>query len=160
MLSVNIICVGGLKEQYWRDACAEYSKRLGGFCKFSIFEVSECRLPKSPSDADIARVIEAEGAGILEKIHSGSFVVAMCIEGREMDSVQLAEKFGQIALSRRSRIEFVIGGSYGLSGEVKRRADLRLSMSLMTFPHQLARVMLCEQIYRAFSINADTKYHK
>ena len=84
----------------------------------------------------------------------------MCIEGREMDSVQLAEKFGQIALSGRSRIEFVIGGSYGLSGEVKRRADLRLSMSPMTFPHQLARVMLCEQIYRAFSINADTKYHK
>ena len=150
MLNVNILCVGNLKEPYWRDACAEYAKRLGGFCKFSIIEISETRLPKSYSDADIAKVIESEGERILEKIPSGSFVIAMCIEGKELSSPQLAE----------SRVDFVIGGSYGLSEAVKKRADLRLSMSPMTFPHQLARVILCEQVYRAFSINADTKYHK
>lgn len=160
MLSVNIICVGGLKEQYWRDACAEYAKRLGGFCKFGIIEVPESRLPKSYSDADIAKVISGEGTRILEKIPSGSFVAAMCIEGRELSSTQLAARLEQIALGGKSRVDFIIGGSYGLSEDVKRRADLRLSMSPMTFPHQLARVMLCEQIYRAFSINADTKYHK
>ena len=160
MLTVNIICIGNLKEKYWRDACAEYAKRLGGFCKFSITEVNESRLPKSYSDADIAKVIESEGDRILEKIPSGSFVIAMCIEGKELSSPQLASKFGQIAVGGRSRVDFVIGGSYGLSEAVKKRADLRLSMSPMTFPHQLARVMLCEQIYRAFSINADTKYHK
>ena len=160
MLSVNILCVGSLKEQYWRDACAEYAKRLGAFCKFSVVEVGESRLPKSYSDADIAKVIETEGGRILEKIPAGSFVIAMCIEGRELDSPRLAHRLEEIALGGKSRIDFVIGGSYGLSEAVKRRADLRLSMSPMTFPHQLARVMLCEQIYRAFSINADTKYHK
>lgn len=160
MLNVTIICVGSLKEQYWRDACAEYAKRLGGFCRFSVIEVGESRLPKSYSDADIAKVIQTEGKSILGRIGSGDFVIAMCIEGREMDSPQLAARLEQTALCGKSRIDFVIGGSYGLSEEVKRRADLRLSMSPMTFPHQLARVMLCEQIYRAFSINADTKYHK
>ena len=160
MLTVNIICVGSLKEQYWRDACAEYAKRLGGFCKFGIIEVPESRLPKSYSDADIAKVISGEGTRILEKIPSGSFVAAMCIEGRELSSTQLAARLEQIALGGKSRVDFIIGGSYGLSEDVKRRADLRLSMSPMTFPHQLARVMLCEQIYRAFSINADAKYHK
>lgn len=160
MLSVNIICVGKLKEQYWRDACAEYAKRLGAFCRFEIIEVDETRLPKSYSDADIRRVIDTEGERILEKCGAGSFVAAMCIEGKELSSVQLAGKLEDIALSGKSRVNFIIGGSYGLSDAVKSRADLRLSMSPMTFPHQLARVMLCEQIYRAFSINADTKYHK
>ena len=160
MLNVNILCVGNLKETYWREACAEYAKRLGGFCKFSIIEVSESRLPKSYSDADIAKVIESEGERILEKIPSGSFVIAMCIEGKELSSPQLAEKLQQTAVGGKSRVDFVIGGSYGLSEAVKKRADLRLSMSPMTFPHQLARVILCEQVYRAFSINADTKYHK
>ena len=160
MLTVNIICVGSLKESYWREAVAEYAKRLGGFCKFSVIEVDECRLPKPYSDADLSRVIRTEGERILEKIPSGSFVAAMCIEGKEVSSPQLAARLEEIALGGRSRVVFVIGGSYGLSDEVKKRADLRLSMSPMTFPHQLARVMLCEQIYRAFSINADTKYHK
>ena len=160
MLTVNIICVGNLKEQYWRDACAEYSKRLSGFCRFSVIEISESRLPKSCSEADITRVIQTEGERILEKIPSGSFVAAMCIEGKELSSPELAEKLAKIAVGGKSRVDFLIGGSYGLSDAVKRRADLRLSMSPMTFPHQLARVMLCEQIYRAFSINADTKYHK
>ena len=160
MLNVLVIGVGRLKETWERDACAEYGKRLGGFCKFSVTEVNESRLPKSYSEADIAKVIETEGARILEKIPSGSFVAAMCIEGRELSSPQLAAKLEQIAMGGKSRVDFVIGGSYGLSEAVKRRANLRLSMSPMTFPHQLARVMLCEQIYRAFSINADAKYHK
>lgn len=160
MLNVNIICVGNLKEKYWRDACDEYAKRLGSFCKFQIIEIGESRLPKSYSNADILKVVDTEGERILEKCAAGSFVVAMCIEGRELSSVQLAQKLKQIAVNGKSRINFIIGGSYGLSEAVKSRADLRLSMSPMTFPHQLARVMLCEQIYRAFSINADTKYHK
>jgi rRNA large subunit m3Psi methyltransferase RlmH len=160
MLTVNIICVGSLKESYWREAVAEYAKRLGGFCKFSVAEVDECRLPKSYSDADLSRVIRTEGERILDKIPSGSFVVAMCIEGKELSSPELAGRLAKIAVGGKSRVDFVIGGSYGLSESVKKRADLRLSMSPMTFPHQLARVMLCEQIYRAFSINSDTKYHK
>ncbi len=160
MLTVNILCVGNLKEAYWRDACAEYAKRLGGFCKFTVTEIGESRLPKSYADADIAKVIDTEGARLLEKIPSGSFVAAMCIEGKEISSPQLAETIRQLAIGGKSRIDFVIGGSYGLSEAVKKRADMRLSMSPMTFPHQLARVMLCEQIYRAFCINADTKYHK
>ena len=160
MLSVNIICVGKLKEQYWRDACAEYSKRLGAFCRFEIIEVDETRLPKSYSDADIRRVIDTEGDGILEKCQPGSFTAAMCIEGKELSSVQLAARLEDIALSGKSRVNFIIGGSYGLSDAVKSRADLRLSMSPMTFPHQLARVMLCEQIYRAFKIMKNETYHK
>lgn len=160
MLAVNIVCVGNLKETYWRDACGEYAKRLGAFCKFGVTELPESRLPKSYSEGDIAKVVETEGARILEKIPSGSFVIAMCIEGKELSSPALAAQLEKIAVNGRSRVDFVIGGSYGLSEAVKARADLRLSMSPMTFPHQLARVMLCEQIYRAFSINADTKYHK
>ena len=105
MLTVNIICVGTLKEQYWRDACAEYAKRLGGFCKFSVIEVSESRLPKSYSDADIAKVIEGEGGRILEKIPSGSFVVAMCIEGRELSSPRLAETLSQIARKNHTTVD-------------------------------------------------------
>lgn len=160
MLNVNVICVGNLKEKYWRDACDEYAKRLGAFCKFQIIEVSETRLPKSHSNADILKVIDTEGERILEKCSSGSFTAAMCIEGKALDSVRLAQKLEQIAVSGKSRINFIIGGSYGLSDAVKSQADFKLSMSPMTFPHQLARVMLCEQIYRAFSINADAKYHK
>lgn len=160
MLNVNIVCVGNLKEKYWREACDEYARRLGAFCKFQIIEVVESRLPRLYSDADILRVVDAEGNKVLEKCAAGSFVIAMCIEGRELSSIQLAQKLEQVAVNGKSRVNFIIGGSYGLSEAVKSRADLRLSMSPMTFPHQLARVMLCEQIYRAFSINADTKYHK
>lgn len=160
MLNISIICVGNLKEKYWRDACGEYSKRLSGFCRFQITEIPESRLPGNPSEAEINKCLESEGEALLAKIPAGSFVVAMCIEGRELTSPQLAEKLEKIAVEGKSKIFFVIGGSFGLSEAVKKRADLRLSMSPMTFPHQLARVMLCEQIYRAFSINSGTKYHK
>lgn len=160
MMTVNIICVGNLKEKYWREACEEYAKRLGAFCRFNIIEVSESKLPKGGSDADITKVIESEGERILQKCAGGSFVAAMCIEGKELSSVELSHRLERLAVSGSSRVDFIIGGSYGLSEAVKARADLRLSMSPMTFPHQLARVMLCEQIYRAFCISADTKYHK
>lgn len=160
MLRVNLICVGNLKEAYWRDACAEYAKRLGAYCRFSILELPESRLPQACREAEIAAAVETEGTRILEKCAQGDYVIAMCIEGKELSSPALADKLADIAVSGKSRVDFIIGGSYGLSEAVKARADMKLSMSPMTFPHQLARVMLSEQIYRAFCINADTKYHK
>lgn len=160
MLSVNIVCVGGLKETYWRDACAEYEKRLRAFCRFSIIEVCEERMPQNPSQAQIDACISAEGKRLLSKAGRGGCLAALCIEGRELSSPQLAETIGRIALGGTSSISFLIGGSWGLSDEVKQQAELRLSMSPMTFPHQLARVMLCEQVYRAFQILGGGKYHK
>ena len=158
MLTVNIICIGKLKESYLRDACAEYVKRLGAFCRLNLVELPEHRLPAEPSAAEIARGLAAEGEAILQKCRG--FVAALCIEGRECSSPQLAAKLAALALDGVSEVSFLIGGSFGLSEEVKRRADWRLSMSPMTFPHQLARVMLLEQVYRACSINAGGKYHK
>lgn len=158
--SVTILAVGKLKESYLREACAEYSKRLQGFCRFSIEEVAEYRLPDNPSPAQIAAGLEREGREMLSRIPAGAYVVAMCIEGKMLDSVELSRKLSQIAVQGRSSVVFIIGGSFGIWEQVKQRADLRLSMSPMTFPHQLARVMLCEQVYRAFSIEANTKYHK
>lgn len=159
MMTVNIICVGKLKEAYWRDACAEYSKRLSAFCKFSIIELDEARLSSSPSESEIKKALDDEGEKILAKCAGGK-IIAMCIEGKEMPSEKLALSIDSFASCGASRISFVIGSSFGLSDNVKKSADIRLSMSPMTFPHQLARVMLCEQIYRAFSINSGTKYHK
>lgn len=160
MVTVNIICVGSLKEQYWRDACAEYEKRLRPFCRFAINQVDEQRLPKNPSQAQIDSCVAEEGKRLLAKVPRGAYSIAMCIEGRELSSPLLAQKLGQAAVGGSSSVAFFIGGSWGLSEEVKRQADFRLSMSPMTFPHQLARVMLCEQIYRAFQISSGGKYHK
>lgn len=160
MLRVSLICVGKLKEKYLRDACGEYAKRLQSFCKFEIIEVDEEKVSDSPNDSQIENILSCEGRRILSKIDRSAKVIAMCIEGRQKSSKELAEYFDEAAVSGISTIAFVIGGSWGLSEEVKKRADLRLSMSAMTFPHQLARVMLCEQIYRGFSILSGTKYHK
>ena len=160
MMNVQILCVGKLKERYLRDACAEYIKRLGAFCKLSVVEINECKISNHPNQAEIERVLETEGIAILNKIPTQSYVIPMCIEGKQMSSEQLSQKFEQVALNGVSSVTFIIGGSYGLSNQVKQRADYRLSMSSMTFPHQLARVMLLEQIYRAFSITANAKYHK
>lgn len=160
MLSVQIVCVGKLKEAYWRDACAEYSKRLSAFCKFRIIEVDEARVPDHASPAQLEEAMRQEGERLLAQIPGGSRIVALCIEGREQSSEGLAAQIESMAVSGVSSISFVIGGSWGLSSEVKRRSDNRLSMSPMTFPHQLARVMLCEQIYRAFQIQSGGKYHK
>jgi len=159
-MDVNIICIGKLKEQWWRDACAEYAKRLSAFCKFSIIELAETRISKSPAASEITKVLEEEGERILSKCRQGDHVIAMCIEGKLISSEELAENFANATLSGKSTINLIIGGSYGLSPAVKQRADARISMGRMTFPHQLARVMLSEQIYRAFAINSGSQYHK
>ena len=160
MLTVTIICIGKLKEKYLRDACAEYEKRLGTFCKLNIIELSEYKLPDNPSESEIGRCIEKEGTAILAKLPKDSFLIPMCIEGKQYSSLALAKEIENISVSGQSGITFVIGGSYGLSDEVKKLGKIKLSMSEMTFPHQLARVMLLEQVYRCFQINSNGKYHK
>ena len=159
-MNISIICVGRLKEKFWDDACREYSKRLSGICGFRITEVDEERIADSPNEANIKTTLEKEGKRLLAAVPKGAAVIAMCIEGRQKSSEELAAQIEELALGGVSSIAFIIGGSWGLSDEVKRAAGIKLSMSEMTFPHQLARVMLCEQIYRAFQINAGTKYHK
>ena len=158
-MRMTVVAVGGLKERYFREGCAEYQKRLVAYGKLEIVEVAECRLAKE-GEAEIARVLADEGARILQKIGPRAFVVALCVEGRELSSEELARKLAEVTTAGQSELVFVIGGSYGLSEEVKRRADLRLSFSKMTFPHQLMRVVLLEQLYRACNIMAGGKYHK
>ena len=158
MLSVNVICIGKLKEKYLKDACAEYEKRLSAFCKFNIIELDEYRLPDNPSQSQIEIGLKDEGERILKKA-DGSLIVALCIEGKQMPSETFSKVISEYSLSS-SAISFIIGGSFGLSSEVKNRAKLKLSFSQMTFPHQLARVLLCEQVYRAFMISNNSKYHK
>ena len=160
MLSVEILCVGRLKERYWTEAVAEYTKRLQSFCKLRIMEIPECRVGDRPTGGEIEKVLETEGNAILQKISPSAYVIPMCIEGKSLSSKKLAETLQNVAIGGKSQVCFVIGGSFGLSDAVKRRGDLRLSVSAMTFPHQLFRIMLLEQIYRAFSINAHTQYHK
>lgn len=161
MLKIKIICIGKVKERYFSDAIDEYAKRLGAFCKFSVTELAEERLrSNTPNDSQLFEVINAEGKRIMSKLAPSDYVAAMCIEGKLLSSEELSKTLDSAALSGKSTVAFVIGGSYGLSDEVKQRADLRLSMSRMTFPHTLARVILCEQIYRAFEISSGGKYHK
>ncbi len=160
MLNVTIICLGKLKEKYLTEACAEYTKRLTSFCKHTIIELNPEPLPQDPSEAQIKDALDLEGKKILSEIPKGSYVYAMCIEGKQRSSEELSKELQELAVQGRSSITFIIGSSHGLSEEVKRRADAKLSMSRMTFPHQLARVMLLEQIYRAFQISSGGKYHK
>lgn len=160
MLSVTMIVVGKLKEKYLRDACDEYTKRLSTLCNLKIIELSPEYLSDNPGEKEIEKALETEGKKILDKIPKDAFVFSMCIEGRQMTSEELSGKIDDIALCGKSNIVFIIGGSFGLSDAVKQRSDYRLSMSKMTFPHQLARVMLLEQIYRARQISTGTKYHK
>ena len=160
MRTVTVLCIGKLKEAYFRDACAEYVKRLGGFAKVQIVELDEERLPDAPSPAQIEAALSAEGKRILAKVPHGAAVVALCIEGREQSSEALAATLSRWAVEGVSHVAFVVGSSFGLSPEVKAAAKLKLSMSPMTFPHALARVMLLEQVYRASQIEAGGKYHK
>lgn len=159
MLDIRIICIGKFKEKYWEAASAEYKKRLGAYCNISVIEEKEERLPSNPSAADEQKVKEAEGRSLLGKIAKGDYVIAMDIKGKELSSEDLAHKISDIAFTH-STIDFIIGGSLGLSDEVLKRADLRFSFGKITLPHQLARVVLLEQIYRAFKINAGETYHK
>ena len=159
MLNIKVICVGKSKEKYWDAAYAEYLKRLRAYCSPEVIEVREARLPANASPADERNVIDAEGRDILGRISGGDFVIALDIHGKEFSSEELARKISDISFNN-SRICFIIGGSLGLSDEVKERADLRLSFGKITLPHQLARVVLLEQIYRAFKINSGEAYHK
>jgi 23S rRNA (pseudouridine1915-N3)-methyltransferase len=160
MLTVNIICIGKLKEKYWADAIKEYSKRLTAFCKFSIIELNEHKAQGDPNQKQIASILANEGKAILGKIKQGDYTVAMCIEGKNISSEDLSNLIDTIQIEGNSTLNFVIGGSWGLSDEVKKIAKYKLSMGKMTFPHQMARVMLSEQIYRAFQISTKGKYHK
>lgn len=159
MMKVDMVCVGKLKEDYWRGACAEYEKRLSRFCRFSIREIPEHRLPDRPSAAQVRAALEAEGEKMLAAAE-GSQKVALCIEGDLVSSEQLARRLERLGTDGTGKVSFLIGSSFGLGENVKEKADFRLSMSPMTFPHQLARVMLCEQIYRAFEIIHHGEYHK
>lgn len=157
-MNINIICVGKIKEKFFTAAIDEYSKRLSRFVKFNITEVPDEKIPDNASEKEEERIKEKEGKAILSKIKD-SYVIAMCIEGTEMSSEALAAKIEEISM-RASNIAFIIGGSLGLSDEVKSRADMRLSFGKITLPHQLMRVVLAEQIYRAFKINRNESYHK
>lgn len=159
-MNINLIAMGKLKESYYREACAEYLKRLGAFAAAKVYEPAPIDLPQNPNQSQIEKALSLEAERIREYIKPASFTVAMCIEGRELSSEQLAEKLSDIANRGISTVNFVVGSSHGLSEEIKRGADLRMSMSPMTFPHSLARVMLLEQVYRAYSILNNSKYHK
>jgi len=159
MVNLRLIAVGRLKERWLADGCAEYQKRLRPYCKFQLIELEEARLPEAPSAAQIAAALRAEGRRILEKAQ-GTPLVALCIEGTPLSSGALAAYLSRAAVEGRSTVSFAIGSSYGLDPAVKEAAALRLSLSQMTFPHQLARLLLCEQFYRACTIEAGGKYHK
>ena len=160
MQKVSIICVGKLKEKFYADAVAEYTKRLGRFCKLEIIELTEERLPEDPSPAQIGAALAKEADAIRGKLPSSAYVIAMCVEGKTRSSEELARLMADSAGRGESHLAFLIGGSFGLHPSVKELAAVKLSMSPMTFPHHLARVMLLEQIYRAYQINAGSKYHK
>ena len=158
-MNMALICMGRLKEKYWRDAAAEYEKRLSRFGRWETIELPDLPEPVNSSPAIEEQIKKKEGDAILARLRDGDVVVCLCIDGRQMDSVQLSKKLTELIDTGR-RVVFVIGGSLGLSDEVVRRAQVKLSFSPMTFPHQLARIMLLEQTYRALKIAAGERYHK
>ena len=160
MQKVSIICVGKLKEKFYADAVAEYTKRLGRFCKLEIVELAEERLPEDPSPAQIGAALAKEADAIRGKLPPSAYVIAMCVEGKTRSSEEMARLMADSAGRGDSHLVFLIGGSFGLHPSVKELAAVKLSMSPMTFPHHLARVMLLELIYRAYQINAGSRYHK
>lgn len=160
MLSVKLICVGKMRERFYIDAFAEYAKRLQAYCKFECVELAEQRLSDAPSQKEISAALDREATEIIKAIPNDAYTVAMCVEGKQMKSEGLASLVAAREGSGKPRLCFIVGGSFGLDERVKARADMRLSMSEMTFPHHLARVMLAEQIYRAFKINEGSRYHK
>lgn len=160
MLSVHILCVGKLKEKFYLEACAEYVKRLGSLCKLTLLELPEERLPQNPTQGQIDAALAKEAATIRAKLPESCHLVAMCVEGKPRSSEEVAALLGDFALISAKHLVFLIGGSFGLDESLKKQAQTRLSMSPMTFPHHLARVMLLEQIYRGFKINEGSAYHK
>lgn len=160
MQKVTVLCVGKLKEKFYADAAAEYAKRLSRYCKLDIVELPEERLPDSPSPAQIDAALAREAEAIRAKLPPSASLIALCVEGRMRSSEELAHLMAAWANRGEKQLVFLIGGSFGLHPSIKSQAWAQLSMSPMTFPHHLARVMLLEQIYRAYQINAGTKYHK
>lgn len=160
MVSIQVICVGKMKEKFYLEGAAEYAKRLGAYCKLSIVELPEERLPQNPSQGQIEGALEKEAAAIRAKLPPSASVVALCIEGKLYSSEELARLITTWEHSSAKHLVFLIGGSHGLHPSIKAEAWGTLSMSPMTFPHHLARVMLLEQIYRAFKIREGSSYHK
>lgn len=160
MQKVTIICTGKLKEKFYLDAVAEYVKRLSRFCKLEILELPEERLPDDPSPAQVDAALRREADAVRSKLPASCLLIAMCVEGKERSSEELAHFMADAAARGTGHIVFLIGSSFGMHPSLKQQADLRLSMSPMTFPHHLLRVMLLEQIYRVYQISAGSKYHK
>lgn len=160
MLSLHIICVGKMKEKFYLEAAQEYIKRLSSYCKLTLTELPEEKLPQNPSQSQIDAALAKEGQAIRAKLPANACVVAMCVEGRLQSSEQLAQLVSSCELNSAKHLVFLIGGSFGLDSSLKQTAQVRLSMSPMTFPHHLARVLLLEQVYRAFKINEGSAYHK
>ncbi len=159
-MNITVICIGKLKEKYWTAAIDEYSKRLKGYCSLDIVELKEARLPDKAGPAEELAVKEAEGEEILKRIKDSQYVITLEVKGKMLSSEKLAEKVESLGIDGHSNVVFVIGGSLGLSAAVSKRANFKLSFSEMTFPHQMMRVILLEQVYRAFKINRNEAYHK
>lgn len=159
-MKITILCVGKIKEKYLRDGIAEYEKRLGRYCRLSITEVADEKTPDRASPAEERQIRGIEGQRLIKHIRDTDYVIALDIDGRMLDSVEFAGKINELGISGTAHVIFVIGGSLGLSDQVLKRADYRLSFSKMTFPHQLMRMILLEQIYRGYRINTNSPYHK
>lgn len=160
MFEITLITIGKLKEKFYISAASEYAKRMGGYCRFHLVELPETRLPEDPSPAEIAAGLEKEAELIFSKIPKGAWFCIFTPEGRVISSEAFAEKLKEVKLSGKSSACFLIGSSFGMSPRVKSKADFKLSMGPMTFPHHLARIMVLEQLYRAEAIQAGSKYHK
>ncbi len=159
-MKITIVCVGKIKEKFYRDALAEYTKRLSRYCSLTITEVTDEKTKEQASETECAIIKDREGERILKSIRDDGYVIVLAIDGKNLDSVELSEKIDKLGLSGKSNVYFVIGGSLGLSDAVMKRADYKLSFSRMTFPHQLMRVILLEQIYRSYRIINHEPYHK
>ncbi len=160
MFEITLITVGKLKEKFYLSAAAEYQKRLSGYCNFKILELPETKLPDNPSPAEISAGLQKEAEQILAKIPKNAWLCVLTPEGKLLSSESLAEKLAGVKLSGKSNACFLIGSSFGICDKIKQIADFKLSMSPMTFPHHLARIMVLEQLYRAEAIQAGSKYHK
>lgn len=159
-MKITLLTVGKIKEKYLRDGIAEYTKRLSRYCKLEIIEVADEKTPDRASAAEELQIKETEGARLMKNIKDSDYVIALAIDGRMLDSVELSKKMESLGVQGESSIVFVIGGSLGLSDEVLKRADYKLSFSKMTFPHQLMRMILLEQVYRGYRIMCGEPYHK
>ena len=159
-MNINIICVGKLKEDYLKSAILEYCKRLKRFCKLNIIEINDEKIPENASKAEEEKILDFEGSQILKHIHPSHFCITLCVEGKQFSSEDFSSEISNVLKNGKSTIDFIIGSSLGLSPKVKEVSDLKLSFSKMTFPHQLMRVILLEQIYRSFKIISNEKYHK